>query len=251
MALYQGKSAEALRLLEKAAGVEGGAAGNNESAATRGIMTDILLERGENAAALAMAERGAADAHGGPGAFNNIGASALAATRLRRASVAAAALATLERYHGQTGVPRLRRYLDLTRGRIALDDDRMDEGGALLSTAEAASPPGGTPTLLFFSAELQPTLWSALGTLHLDAGRLDGARTWFERTATSGAQHLLMPIPYVESFYRLGQIAERQGDSGRAREHYRRFLSYWTNGDLRREWVTDAERKTGRTETRQ
>jgi tetratricopeptide (TPR) repeat protein len=89
---------------------------------------------------------------------------------------------------------------------------------------------------------LQPKVWSALGTAHLRAGRLERAQRNFERVAGSGALHLLSPIPYVESFYQLGHIAERQGNPEQALKHYTRFLSYWETGDLRRDWVADAKK---------
>ena len=91
--------------------------------------------------------------------------------------------------------------------------------------------------------ELQPQVWSALGTAHLRAGRLDQARQNFERVADSGARHLLAPVVYVESLYQLGHIAERQGNLEKAREHYKRFLAYWADGDMRRDWVADAQAK--------
>jgi len=47
----------------------------------------------------------------------------------------------------------------------------------------------------------------------------------------------------VRSFYYLGQIEEQAGEREKAREHYRRFVSYWKDGDLDRERVADAERK--------
>ena len=48
----------------------------------------------------------------------------------------------------------------------------------------------------------------------------------------------------MRSFYYLGQIAERQGDAAKAREHYKRFLSYWKDGDIDRDKVAEAIKKT-------
>ena len=68
-----------------------------------------------------------------------------------------------------------------------------------------------------------------------------GAR--FDRIVDGGFQRVVFPIEYVRSFYFLGQIAEKQGNRDKAREHYRRFVDYWKSGDLDRDRVTDAQKK--------
>ncbi len=242
-ALFRGRSAEALRLYERTAALEGGASGSNESSATRALMAMVLLDRGQTREALTMAERGVAEARGGPSAFANTGLAAIAAERIGQPAVAAKGFATLEEWFTRVRSPRIQRLTALVRGRVALDAGDLDRAVAELERADASMPPGGTPLLFWGTPELQPQVWSALGTAHLRAGRLDQARQNFERVAGSGARHLLAPVVYVESLYQLGQIAERQGDIGQAREHYARFLSYWADGDLRRDWVADAQKK--------
>jgi len=69
------------------------------------------------------------------------------------------------------------------------------------------------------------------------------ASEWFQRVAESTAEHVPWPIPYVRSFYFLGKIHEKRGEMQKAREYYQRFLSFWKDGDMDREWVEEAKRK--------
>ena len=55
---------------------------------------------------------------------------------------------------------------------------------------------------------------------------------------------LFTPIEYVRSHYYLAAIAERTGDAAKAREHYQRFLFYWRDGDIDRDKVAEAIKKT-------
>ena len=48
---------------------------------------------------------------------------------------------------------------------------------------------------------------------------------------------------WARSFYLLGGIYERRGESDRAREQYRQFVDLWRDGDLERAWLGAAERK--------
>ena len=43
--------------------------------------------------------------------------------------------------------------------------------------------------------------------------------------------------------YFLGQITERAGDTSKARDYYRRFVTYWGDGDIDREHVAEAKKK--------
>ncbi len=82
-----------------------------------------------------------------------------------------------------------------------------------------------------------------LRTAHLDVGDTDEAARWFERIAKSADERMEWPIPYVRSFYFLGRHYESLGDAARAREHYRRFVEYWKDGDLDRKRVEEAKSK--------
>ena len=50
---------------------------------------------------------------------------------------------------------------------------------------------------------------------------------------------------WVRSHYLLAQIHERRGDTGTARELYRQFYELWRDGDIDRERVEEAKRKSG------
>jgi hypothetical protein len=68
---------------------------------------------------------------------------------------------------------------------------------------------------------------------------------WFERVATSGYERVTSPVPFVRSFYFLGQLYEKRGDTVEAREAYRRFVGYWKDGDLDRDRIAEAQNKLG------
>jgi Flp pilus assembly protein TadD len=51
---------------------------------------------------------------------------------------------------------------------------------------------------------------------------------------------------WVRSVYLLAQLYEQRGDLDRARQHYARFVALWGDGDMEREWVSDARSKLGR-----
>ena len=51
-------------------------------------------------------------------------------------------------------------------------------------------------------------------------------------------------IPYVRSFYFLGKIHENRGEMENAREYYRRFYEFWKDGDMDRERVEEAQKKS-------
>jgi hypothetical protein len=72
------------------------------------------------------------------------------------------------------------------------------------------------------------------------AGHRAEALAWFQQIADSGWEHVSWPLPYVRSFYFLGKIHESQGEVGKARENFQRFVDFWKDGDLDRERVAEA-----------
>ena len=88
------------------------------------------------------------------------------------------------------------------------------------------------------------TLWYYRGRAHLIANQLDDAEKDFSAIVNSGYRRLFMPIEYVRSLYYLGQIAEKKGEPAKAREQYAKFLGYWKDGDIDRDKVEEAIRKT-------
>jgi len=82
------------------------------------------------------------------------------------------------------------------------------------------------------------------GLAQIGAGNDAAAATHFERVAASGYSRLFTPIEYVRSLYYLGEIADRRGDRAKAREYYGRFLKYWKDGDIDRDKVQSALKRT-------
>jgi eukaryotic-like serine/threonine-protein kinase len=104
----------------------------------------------------------------------------------------------------------------------------------------AAALPAGAPGI---NRNQHLPIWSTLGQAMLAAGRPAEARPWFEKVAASGYERAREPIDFVRSFYFLGRIYEQQGDPAKARESYRRFVTYWKDGDLDRDRIAEAQRK--------
>ena len=157
-----------------------------------------------------------------------------------RESEAAAAVATLTSLVDPLAANRDGRAVNLARGMVALS--RGDAAAAVKPLEDAAAaltprmpnPLGGSQHVL---------IWSALGQAYFDSGQLAQALPWFEKAATAGVERTSQPLLFVRSFYYLGRIYEQQGNSAKAREHYRRFVNYWKDGDLDRDRVAEAQRK--------
>jgi hypothetical protein len=63
------------------------------------------------------------------------------------------------------------------------------------------------------------------------------------RRIVGSVERVNFPIEFVRSMYFLGQITERAGDTSKARDYYRRFVTYWGDGDIDREHVAEAKKK--------
>jgi tetratricopeptide (TPR) repeat protein len=73
-----------------------------------------------------------------------------------------------------------------------------------------------------------------------ESGDLRKAAQEYERITQLTYGRLSHGDIYAKAFYRLGQIAERQGDKARARENYGRFLELWKDADPGLAEVEDA-----------
>jgi len=136
-------------------------------------------------------------------------------------------------------------YLSLVEAIDAVE--RGDGATALeaLKRVDPLTPPGivgvGGNSVI---PQTRVTLWYYRGRAHLIANQLDDAEKDFSAIVNSGYRRLFMPIEYVRSFYYLGQIAEKKGEPAKAREQYAKFLGYWKDGDIDRDKVDEAIRKT-------
>jgi tetratricopeptide (TPR) repeat protein len=131
------------------------------------------------------------------------------------------------------------RRVQWARGLVALASGDSAVATSALESAHASLPargnaPGQNPHV---------PIWYALGEAFLAAGRDRDAATSFERVTEAGYERFAWPIEYVRSFYFLGTIHEKGGDTIKAREAYRRFVGYWKNGDLDRDRIAEVEQK--------
>jgi eukaryotic-like serine/threonine-protein kinase len=234
--LYHGHSGEALRLFD-AATEAAGPRGSVQSATARLAAAGLLFDTGKPGAALVAAEHAAADASGvGPISVQSVGVVSRIQARLGHAAEAQKAEADFIRRMNLIPSPTLRDVV-IDEFNAAKARDRHDTQGAIveLVKAEAIVRPGLSNTDLFFE----------LGSAYFDSGNVVEAAKRFERVVASGPLRAGDPLPYVRSFYFLGQISERNGNRAKAAEYYRRFLNYWGDGDIDRERVAEARRKAG------
>jgi len=162
----------------------------------------------------------------------------IALTRLGRTADAKTVSDELTVRSASAPGPREKRRVHELAGVLALDRGDSSRAVSELMQAEAMLPPRNA----FGPPPPQPQLWFELGTAYLAAGKDAEAAKRFERIV-GGVERVYFPIEFVRSLYFLGQIAERAGDTEDAREHYRRFVNYWGDGDIDRERVGEARRK--------
>jgi eukaryotic-like serine/threonine-protein kinase len=233
---YKGRTADAIRLFDKAA-ASVGPRGSVQSASARIAMANLLFERGELSSALVAAQRAAEDAGViGPIGFLSLVFVERLQTRLGHDREAAAAREALAQRRAQLPSEDLRKLTDhLQMGGLARE--RHDTATAIreLKLAEDLTRPGTSNSSLFFE----------LGSAYLDAHDDAQAQSRFERIVTSGWLRVGDPVSFVRSLYLLGQIHERKGDRAKAADYYRRFVQYWGDGDIDRERVAEARKKLG------
>ena len=85
-------------------------------------------------------------------------------------------------------------------------------------------------------------LWYAAALANIKAGQDAQAARLLERLQSGHERAFAMDV-WGRSFFLLGHIYERRGDSPRAREQYSRFVELWRDGDLERGWVAEAQNK--------
>jgi tetratricopeptide (TPR) repeat protein len=239
-AMLQGRSREALRLSERAAGIEGLPAW--QRGAIRNRIASVLLRQGQARAALDQVKLALVDSTGRPPEFETLQLLAIANAALGQKAESEKALALLEsRLKILPGTSEVRR-VHWARGEIARLAGDNATAGAELATAAETLPPHG-PVLGPPSPHAE--LWYAAAVALIQAGRDDDAARYLERLQ-AGHDRVFALDAYVRSHYLLAQIAERRGDRTKAREQYARFLELWRDGDLERAWVADALKKAGR-----
>jgi len=234
--LYQGRSADALKLLDQAIATLG-SRGSVQTAGPRLQIAGLLMDKGQNAAALASAQRALEDANGiGPLSYQSLAVIEQLHIRLGHTKEAATAREELAKRNAQLPSDDLREFAKhLQNGALAAD--RHDTAAAIdeWKLAEGRARPGNSNTDILFD----------LASAFLDAKDDGQAARRLERIVTSGLLRATQPVPFVRSLFLLGQISERKGDSVKAKEYYRRFVQHWGDGDMDREHVADARKKLG------
>jgi eukaryotic-like serine/threonine-protein kinase len=239
-ALYRGRAEQALQYFKMA--TVGDDSGWNHPAFARLAAASVFTKTGRPAQGLAEAQRALDDARNDIAewpAWSEVG---LAHSRLGHRADATKALDELRRRAKLLPSKREDRRAMALSGVLAWDRGDMTQAIADLTKAESMLPQGKGGR---FPAHVP--IWFALGSAHLAAGKLAEAASRFENVADGGITRVNYPIEFVRSLYFLGQIAERQGDRAKAAEYYRRFLQYWGDGDIDRDKVADARKKTAGT----
>jgi TolB-like protein/tetratricopeptide (TPR) repeat protein/predicted Ser/Thr protein kinase len=237
LALYEGRSAEALTWAERAARAYQPGARSSIAIAS---VAEILVERGQAAQAVRMAQQALDDGRGYDEERAALALVAYTQSVAGRPAEAEQALAALGARVDPLAQERDDRQMALARGRAALARRDLDRAIGALEAAQALLKPGAFNPLI--PAPHIP-VWYTLGEAYLAAGRSDEAAASFQKVIGSGSKHARYPIQFVRSFYFLGTLHEKRGDMVRAREAYRRFVGYWKDGDLDRERVAEAQRK--------
>jgi serine/threonine protein kinase/Flp pilus assembly protein TadD len=230
--LVQGRTREAIKQLQRAIENQG-AGGSNESATARALVAEILLAQNQREAAAAAAQRAIAESRGRLAVLDGVLIGALAQSPAARAEFSR--LADALSAGSNKFAPLL---VDAAR---SVEAGRHQEGLELLQRFQPHIPPGP----IHWSVRQPRTLatyWT--GRARLGLGEHAEAARQFTWLVNSGMQRIQTPFEYVRSLYYLGQIAELTGDRGRAREHYQRFLFYWKDGDIDRDKVAEAIKKT-------
>ena len=131
------------------------------------------------------------------------------------------------------------RRLHHLRGELALAGDEAEKAVDELEQAAAMLLPRGYEVGTKDPPQHVP-IWFSLAKAYMAVGDDDKALSTLKRITESSNEHIWWPVPYVRSFYVLGELHERRGETEQARESYRRFVEYWSAGDLDRDRVTRA-----------
>jgi eukaryotic-like serine/threonine-protein kinase len=234
MQLYHGRQADAMRAYEKALACVG-RTNSRFSATIRNAMAGLLLDQGQNAAALAQARQAIADEGGsGPDVPDSQVLAVVAHARMKHDAEAAKQLEPIKRLADTLPSQAPKRMLHIVNGLMALD--RHDPAVAIRELEQAES-------MLLPNTGPQITVWDALGRVYMATGNYPAAAKRFQQLAESGPRRAFSPVEYVRSLYFLGLINEKQNNREKAREYYRKFLGYWEKGDMDRDKVADAQKK--------
>jgi serine/threonine protein kinase/tetratricopeptide (TPR) repeat protein len=135
----------------------------------------------------------------------------------------------------------IRRYEHLM-GLIAFGEGRIEEAVSRLDRAASELP----SQCSFYTEDhhLQNALYlEPLADSYVAAGNLTRARETYEKMTRLTAGRFLYGDKYARAFYRLGLIAEKQGQKSEAKACFSKFLDLWANADLAPSERADARKR--------
>jgi tetratricopeptide (TPR) repeat protein/TolB-like protein/predicted Ser/Thr protein kinase len=233
-ALARGRGTQALEAWERSVRIE--ALGAQQRAAARNRIAMVLLREGRTTEALRQATLSAGE--GESMAFDASIYLAIAQDAAGRKAESETTIARLESL--ERTLPGARPWrVHWARGEIALRAG--DSATAIRELTEASQalpahgPVGGPPSP-------HVDLWLALAQAYARAGNDAEAARWLEHLQASYDRAFAVD-GWGRSFFLLGQIYERQGDTARARAQYAKFLELWGDGDLARDRIAQARQK--------
>jgi serine/threonine protein kinase/tetratricopeptide (TPR) repeat protein len=232
--LYQGRTRAAMTVLDRLMRDNGA---GSERGAIRASVAEIYNARGESAAAAREAVAARQETGGGLSLVDALFQGTVARSPELRAEYQR--LADALPFGSDKVLPLLADAV------VAVQDAQHQKALELVQRVVPELPPGPVAMASVFPLR-QPRVIAAYvqGLAHLGLGNVDAARGQFETIVTAGYLRLFTPIEFVRSHYYLAQIAERSGDPVKAREYYQRFLFYWKDGDIDRDKVAEAIKKT-------
>jgi serine/threonine protein kinase/tetratricopeptide (TPR) repeat protein len=124
----------------------------------------------------------------------------------------------------------IRRYEHLM-GLIAFGEGRIEEAVSRFDRAASELP----SQCSFYTEDhhLQDALYlEPLADSYVASGNLTRARETYEKMTRLTAGRYLYGDKYARAFYRLGLIAEKQGQKSEAAARFRKFLDLWGNADI-------------------
>lgn len=232
---YLGRTEEALIHFDEAVGALPGR--DAFTALARCWKAELLLQRGETARALTEARLAQVEGRGEFPELKGQFLAALAEQRLGRPAATAEIEKSLRQKWQSRPNKVEERQLHHLAGLLALDQGDAKGAVEALTRAESLLPPRGIEIHWHVYPDHVP-IWFALGMAELAAGNDQLALRWFEQAA-SASEHIEQPVPYVRSFYYLGRIHQRGGQTAEARRSFERFLHHWQGGDIDRERLAE------------
>jgi tetratricopeptide (TPR) repeat protein/TolB-like protein/predicted Ser/Thr protein kinase len=231
--IYRGRTREAADVLEKLADYNAGV----ESGAIRASIAELLNARGDHAAAAREAALAFKAGQGGLSVIEVLFQATVARSAELRAEYQR--LADVLPFGSDKVLPYLADAV------VAIEDGEHKKALDLVQRVTAELPAGPVGSGSFFPLRQPRTIADYVqGRAKLGLGDAAAAKQHFETIVNGGYRRLFTPIEYVRSHYYLAQIAEKAGDTAKAREHYQRFLFYWKDGDIDRDKVAEAIKKT-------